>query len=310
MLQNRSRVCPRVAAVTGGRGMVGSVIVKKLVDSGWNVRVLTRSNVRYNSSKISVIRSDITDKKRLKELVQGVGAIFHCAAELHDDAKMHSTNVEGTSNLLEEIKKTEASYFCFLSSAGVVGPTSIPYITEETCCQPNNLYEKTKYEAELLVKNAGLNMNVSILRPTNVVSHHKLGVLSLVINNSFKDRLKVLLKGNESAHVVHVEDVADTALYFLDNTVSGVNTYFVARDDDRNNIVGIIYNLYQDMCGTSKQIKYILPNSIPHLIRNVYRGNSLHGDVKFLNNKLQSTGFVFKYDVENILQDMCEKIAS
>ena len=34
----------RTAAVTGARGLVGQAIIKHLLDKGWQVRALTRSN--------------------------------------------------------------------------------------------------------------------------------------------------------------------------------------------------------------------------------------------------------------------------
>ena len=298
-----------IAAVTGARGMIGKRIVELLLNKGWQVRVLTRSRYFSDEQRVQVYMSDINNEDVLSEFLCGVNAIFHCAAELRDESKMYSTNVEGTCKLLKEAKKTEASYFCFLSSAGVVGPTSTLCVTEETICHPNNLYEKTKYEAELLVKNSDLDMNISILRPTNVVSHNKPGILSLSINNSWKDRLKVFLKGNESAHIVYVDDVASVALYFLDHTISGVNIYFVAYDDD-SNVVATLYNLYQDICAGNKHIRYKLPNNISYFLRKLYRGNSLHGDVRFSNDKLKKAGFVFKYGMNDILKDIYKRRVS
>jgi hypothetical protein len=49
-----------------------------------------------------------------------------------------------------------------------------------------------------------------------------------------------------------------------------------------------------------------LPLIIPHLFRNLFRGNSLHGRVKFQNDKLKKTGFVFEYGVSGTLEDICK----
>jgi len=170
----------RTAAVTGARGLVGQAIIKHLLDKGWQVRALTRSNVSYDDPRIQVIKSDINSEEGLRCLLHEVEAIFHCAGEISDEKKMHSTNVEGTRTLLSIVKETPALYFCHISSAGVVGSTKNHIVNEETYCNPKNLYERTKYESEQLVLNANLKMNITILRPTNVVSVTKLGVFLLL----------------------------------------------------------------------------------------------------------------------------------
>ena len=77
------------------------------------------------------------------------------------EQKMLPTNVEGTRKLLDISAQTKASFFCLISSAGVVSSSDDMTITERTNCNPKNTYEKTKYESELLVKNANLNMNTT-----------------------------------------------------------------------------------------------------------------------------------------------------
>ena len=68
----------RSVAVTGARGLIGELIVKNLFDAGWKVKVLTRSDRKYFSPKITVIQSDINNDEGLIRLLDGVDAIFHC----------------------------------------------------------------------------------------------------------------------------------------------------------------------------------------------------------------------------------------
>ena len=251
------------AAVTGASGMIGGLIVKGLLDAGWSVRVLTRSDCKYPYLQASVFSSDINDEDGLRRLLEGVTAVFHCAAELNNERKMYSTNVQGTRKLIKLIANTKASYFCHLSSAGVIGPTSIPSVTEATHCYPGNLYEKTKYEAEMLVSNANLDMNVCILRPTNVVSYSMPGILASFINNSWKDKIKIYIKGRENAHIVYAKDVASAAMFFMNNSKSKTNTYLVSRDDDEQNTYAVIYNMYQYINCNNNNLKFSLPIFIP-----------------------------------------------
>ena len=44
----------RSVAVTGARGLIGELIVKNLFDAGWKVKVLTRSDRKHFSPKITL----------------------------------------------------------------------------------------------------------------------------------------------------------------------------------------------------------------------------------------------------------------
>jgi nucleoside-diphosphate-sugar epimerase len=293
------------AAVTGARGMIGSQIVSQLIDMGWHVNVLTRSNIQAHS-QLTVIQSDINSDKGLLKLIEGVDAVFHCAAEIYNEQKMYSTNVEGTNKLMKLLLNSKVSYLCHLSSAGVTGATSEQYITEDSACYPNNIYEKSKYESELLVSNSNLDINLCILRPTNVISSSNIGILTLPKNNNWIDKVKVIVKGREAAHIVYAKEVANAALYFLNNRVIGKNIFIVSYDDEPINTIIDIYNLYQSICGNNRTISYALPLAIPHFFRKLYRGNSLHGRVRFQNDKLKKNGFVFEYGVRSSLEDICK----
>jgi nucleoside-diphosphate-sugar epimerase len=287
----------KVAAVTGARGLVGSEIVNRLLEEGWVVKVLTRSSAYYDNIKVRTIVSDINNMEGLHSLLHKADAVFHCAGEINDKKRMYLTNVEGTRNLLKAIKKSNVSYFCHISSAGVVGAnttTSTYVINEKTNCNPIGLYEKTKRESEKLVLAANLKINVIILRPTNVFNNDKLGVfISLPIINSWREKLKVFITGKECAHIVDVKNVAEAALFFLGGEDKGVNTYFISSDDDKINTVLDIYNFYAFM-HKRRRLSVSAPTFIPNIMRKLYRGSSLHGKIHFSSDKIKKKGFVFK----------------
>lgn len=292
-----------LAAVTGARGMIGKVLVSELIREGWNVRVLTRSRGCFEGANIEEYCADL-NCEHLVGFVKDVDAVFHCAAELHDEKKMYSTNVQGTRNLVSALSESNAVYFCHLSSAGVVGPKSKKLIDENTSCNPKNLYEVSKYEAELLVRKAMLNMNVCILRPTNVITGQKPGVVSLAIRNSILDKIKIVVKGRENAHIVHARDVARAALYFMQRESNIVETFFVSQDSDPNNVISRVYELYQSKCGSHGRPLMSLPVTFPYVLRYIFKGNSLHGSAVFLNNKSINAGFSYEYDVYKCISEV------
>jgi nucleoside-diphosphate-sugar epimerase len=293
-----------IAAVTGGFGLVGSKIVEELIAAGWIVKILSRCKRDNLISDIQIIQSDINNPQGLKDLMEGVDAIFHCAGEIIDEKKMFSTNVQGTENLLNIVKQSNATFFCLLSSAGVIAKTNDNPITENTRCNPQNLYEKTKYEAELLVQNANLNMSVCILRPTNVVSSFKPGIILLPILDGWKEKLKVLIKGKENAHIVHVKDVARSAIFFLEKKIAGINIFFISIDADKKNNIQYIYNEYLMLTSKKHTINSIIPLIVPYILRKFFRNGGLHGKILFSNSKVINLGFVFQYDVDRIIREV------
>jgi len=55
---------------------------------------------------------------------------------------------------------------------------------EETPCNPQNTYERSKWAAEELVAKGIGNCNIAIFRPTNVVDEQRLGALTLPITKT------------------------------------------------------------------------------------------------------------------------------
>lgn len=297
-----------VAAVTGSRGLIGSYLVQELCEQGWHVKILTRSETVLDIHDVSVIKGDINDEFILRDLVSDVDAVFHCAAELNDETKMHDVNVKGVETLLRILKTSSVDYFCYISSAGVVGPTQEKLVTEETVCQPHNLYEKTKYEAEKSVLASEFKGHTCILRPTNVIGRTKKGLVGLSMRDTWKDRLMCFFKGNEGAHIVHAKDVASAALFFFRKPLVKPEIFFVACDEDERNTLFGIYCIIRSLLGRrSARCLFSLPMVIPYWIRKLFKGDSLHGRTRFSSQKIRDTGFSFPLGFEGALLDILSK---
>jgi len=69
--------------VTGGAGFIGSNIVERLVNEGYEVRVLDnfstgrRENIVHLLDKIELIEGDIVDLGTCKRAVRGVDFVLH-----------------------------------------------------------------------------------------------------------------------------------------------------------------------------------------------------------------------------------------
>ncbi len=293
----------KTACVTGATGLVGSWIVRLLSKRGWHIRVLTR-NEHAATTLAEVYHGGLNDMLLLESFVSGADAIFHCAAELRDEGRMHQTNVEGTSNLLAAAADKGISYFCHLSSVGVMGPSVSGLVDESTNCSPVGPYETSKLEAEKLVRESGVCDRVIILRPTNVIDTSSPGILVLS-EGGVRNALMLFYKGGERAHLVHAEDVASAALHFLDLSFYGTECYIVAQEE-MPSTVSEVCSCLRELAGEAKVQSLHLPWRLAYWIRTSIKGSSLKGNVMFSSKRLLEKGFEFKFDLHAMLADYVE----
>lgn len=298
-----------IASVTGSSSPLGRYLVSMLVEKGWLVRVLTRSDFDAENPAIQVIRGDIRDKSVLGKLIEGTSALFHCAAEFAQTDQIWDINVKATETILEIAKRASVDYFCYLGSAGVLGACSDTWVDENTPCHPRDTYEKSKYVAERLVMSSGLEAKICVLRPVFVVSSRRPGFVEYPIRDNITDRLKVLLKGKEHAHIVHAMDVAAAAIFFLDKPLPKPECFYVSCDEDElNTVAGIsgYYRYLQDGERGEVKLPFSLPCIIPSLIRRLLRGPSLHGRTRFSSAKIKEHGFQFPLGFRGAIRDIVE----
>jgi nucleoside-diphosphate-sugar epimerase len=261
--------------------------------------VLTRGV--YVNKDVQIFKAGLSDEAALERFIAGANMVFHCAAELRDESKMRDTNVLGTASIARLIKQHRIKYFCHLSSAGVVGRTAQLWVDELTPCKPQNAYERTKLESEIIASVPIEGCSTVILRPTNVVDENHLGELYLPANPSFKNRLKVFVKGAECAHIVHADDVAEAAIYFSNRPFQNPRLFFVSLDEDPLNTVADIWSLYRAkvVVGQKSFAKPFphLPVAVPYLLRRILRQPGNSGSVKYSSRRIASEGFGFTFGV-------------
>lgn len=75
---------PKVIALTGGTGFVGSNVLSHLLAAGFQVRLLTRNSQHPfpASTNIEVVDGDLQNHAALKKLITGCQSIVHCAGRV------------------------------------------------------------------------------------------------------------------------------------------------------------------------------------------------------------------------------------
>lgn len=119
--------------VTGASGYVGSHIVKRLAESGQQVRAMVRNRAyaeaegRLAGLKIDWVEGDVTKPETLKAVMQGVDTVIHTVAIAIEKGgrKYEAINYQGTVNVVDAAKAASVKRFINVSQLGA--DSKLPY---------------------------------------------------------------------------------------------------------------------------------------------------------------------------------------
>jgi nucleoside-diphosphate-sugar epimerase len=206
---------PQTIAITGAGGFVGRHVVDAFRNDQVRLLLLSRKEkLDFDlPANASLVKGDITDAATLTALVKGSDAVLHLAGELRDETKMAAINTDATRRLGELALLHGVPKFVHLSSVGVTGAgysDRALTITEETPCDPQNTYERTKLAGEEALR-ATLpqqGCKLTILRPTNVYGDHHPREALLRLLQRLNAGKRVGYKGGATANYVYAGDLA------------------------------------------------------------------------------------------------------
>lgn len=155
--------------VTGGAGFIGSNFIRMLLLNHPEHEVINLDKLTYagNSENLADITNnprykfylgDICQPDHVEQVLNGVEAIVHFAAETHvdrsilDAAPFVVTNIFGTQLLLDFAREAKVSRFIYVSTYQV-GGNLLPgiFLRENSPVSPSNAYAASKASAEHLV---------------------------------------------------------------------------------------------------------------------------------------------------------------
>src|SRR6204780_4726175 len=148
--------------ITGGRGLVGSRLLRRFVDAGVNCRALVRPGSEV-PARATPVEGDLLDAGSLKQAVEGVSAIVHLAAvfRTQNEDDIWRANLDGTKNLIAATKAHAPQARFVMASTGLVydADASHPGL-EEDATNPKLAYPASKIAAENELRNSGLNWSI------------------------------------------------------------------------------------------------------------------------------------------------------
>ena len=172
---------PHRCLVTGGTGFIGAHLVRRLVNHGWEVRVLARRGSVIGTRQEPIgqtqfISGDFCDEATLQTALEGVHTVFHYASTTKPasapgiSAVDVESNLLGTMRLLGMCPRAGVSRFVFASSGGTVyGVTDRRPTRETSPCNPICSHGIVKRGVESYIQILGRESGVryTILRYSN-----------------------------------------------------------------------------------------------------------------------------------------------
>jgi dTDP-glucose 4,6-dehydratase len=218
--------------ITGGAGFIGSHFVRTAFTGGYPgfadsefviLDKLTYAGNLANLAEVQheprsrFVRGDIVDAPLVDELMQGVDAVVHFAAESHVDrsilgaSEFVRTNVVGTQVLLDAALRHGVSRFHHVSTDEVYGSIANGSWPESHPLEPNSPYAASKAGSDLIARSYHRThgLHVTISRSSNNYGpyHFPEKVIPLFITNLI-DGLPVPLYGDglNVREWLHVDD--------------------------------------------------------------------------------------------------------
>ena len=207
------------AFVTGGTGLVGRPLVEALLQKNWEVAVLTRAPTRAKDLEARgarIVQGDVT-RPGFEAAMARADVVFHAAGWLElgirDVQRMFDVNLLGTRNVLAMARQQGVGRFVFTSTAGVFAPTPKERpATESSPVQValSDPYVTSKVQAhQLVVKEMGRDLPVTIVLPAAVFGAHDTGQLGRSLALLVRGKLPRLPKGFGTNTWTHAEDIAE-----------------------------------------------------------------------------------------------------
>jgi nucleoside-diphosphate-sugar epimerase len=304
--------------VTGGAGYVGSVLVPRLLDRGYQV---TSYDISYygdsflprGNPNLQVIRGDIRDAGKLAAAIPGHDAFISLACISNDasfelDEKLStSVNLKAFEPMVLSAKEAGVTRFIFASSSSVYGVSDHPNVTEDHPLVPLTLYNKYKGMCEpLLFRHTTPDFVGVVFRPATVCGYAPRQRLDLSVNiltNHAINNGKITVFGGEQLRPnLHILDYCDAVQVLLD-----------APDDK---IANEIFNVgYQNMSimDIALLVRRIVQEEFPDMgeIGIVTVPSDDKRSYHINSDKIKRVlGYAPKHSIERAVRDLCRAFKS
>lgn len=282
--------------ITGGTGLVGTKLVKKLQENGHQVHLL----VRKKSTKSNTFYWNISKNEIDENAFDGIDSIIHLAGasigqrwtKTHQKA-IYDSRINTAKFLLDKCKKLNINLKNFISASGInyYGTfTSDKIFTEETpILHQDFLADVCKKWENAAWQFSPIAERIVILRTAPVFAK-KGGCLDNIKTITDLHASSGLGNGKQWFNWIHLEDLVNLYLFALENTA--INGAINAVADD----IPTHKHLMKRIAKMRK--KLFIPVNVPSFILKLVLGKMsemLLEGTRISNQKIKDLGFSFKY---------------
>jgi UDP-glucose 4-epimerase len=218
--------------VTGGTGLVGSRLLKRMVAAGVDCRAVVRPGKTLPAG-VAAVEADLLNPAFLTAAVEGVSAIVHLAAVLRtpDEADIWKANVDGTRNLIVAAKQHAPQARFIMASTSLVYNADSPRPgREDDAVDPKMAYPASKVAAEKELRDSGLTWAIlrlpfvygdedghlqTLPKLATLFKWHPASRLSLIHHRDIETAVNLALTGAMDGRIVNISDESPTSIYEL-----------------------------------------------------------------------------------------------
>jgi len=268
--------------VTGGTGYIGSTAVEILSKKGFEISILDDCSTGHADSVptgVRFIQGSLLNKSDIATALHDVDAVMHFAGKslvgesVEKPDLYHLVNVNGTRNLLDEMKNARVTKIVFSSSAATYGEPDVIPIPESASTNPTNPYGATKLAIDTMISRESQEQGISAasLRYFNVAGALKSDrgwlaerhnpethLIPNVLRSTHANPVKIFgndwptADGTCIRDYVHVIDLIDAHIKALDSLTVGVHEIYNLGSGDG-------YSVRQVVAAAALAIGYEIP---------------------------------------------------
>ena len=250
--------------VTGGAGLLGKELIVQLLAQGKSVRAIYNKTPLpdFKSSHLEQFQCNILDVAGLDEAMQGIEAVYHCAAIVTFNPKrkleMFKVNIEGTANVVNAALTAGVQKMVHVSSVAALGRMRENVLinesmnwTEETS---NSNYGQSKYLAEMEVwRGIGEGLNAVMVNPTIILGAGDWNSGSSKIFQSVYNEFPWYTEGTTG--FVDVKDVVKAMIALMNSDITAQRFVISAENKSYRDV----FNLMAHAFGKKPPYKKVTP---------------------------------------------------
>ncbi|MFA6530342.1 MAG: GDP-mannose 4,6-dehydratase [Candidatus Micrarchaeia archaeon] len=233
----------KTAFVTGGSGLLGSFIIRRLLSLDATVYSLetnrTRLFDRLDGLKVSRVLGDINEPSAYSNEIKEADMVIDLAAMVNisqcasDPAACYRTNTLGTVSILEAMRKNcrKDAKFLYCSTTNVYGKPAYLPIDEAHPLLPSEQYGSSKAASEMIcnVYHRTYGMDIVCIRPSSIYgpSQEKTQLIPKILSLSSTGGKILKSKNKICRDFVYAGDVAEAAIASCEKGKPG-NAYNIA----------------------------------------------------------------------------------